>query len=161
MACCWMNVCRDKKLLYYHKQIKGVLFIKIAIIACQSVDIVATRWVVTFCGIRAGRTFRLVSCESAMFFCAFSGYFVDCLMLVVFLCLMFIVCYQHLLTSCVPTSNRDLIVVVIQDFFSDVCYTMSFNAGSRVIKMAICIICEGQWDDMASDQKIQMMEIEC
>ena len=44
-------------------------------------------------GIRAGRTFRPVSCESAMFFCAFSGCFVECLVLVVCWCLMFVVFY--------------------------------------------------------------------
>ncbi|KAL5159033.1 hypothetical protein HKD37_15G043397 [Glycine soja] len=35
---------------------------------------------------------------------------------------------------------------------------MNFNAGSRIIRLATCIICEGQWNDMASDQKMQMME---
>ena len=35
------------------------------------------------CDSRAGRTFRPMSCESAMFFCAFSGCFVECVRLVV------------------------------------------------------------------------------
>ena len=62
-------------------------------------------------GIRGGRTFRPVSYESAMFFCAFSGCLVDCLMFVGYWLLLEL---THLLCS---MSYRDLIVVVILDLF--------------------------------------------
>jgi len=78
-----VNVCCDKITYIFISKIKGVLFIKIEFIAYNNVGIIATRQVVTFSGIRAGRTFRQVSCEFAMFFCAFFGCFVECVMLVV------------------------------------------------------------------------------
>jgi len=79
-------------------------------------------------GIRAGWTFRPVSCESSMFFCAFSGCLVECLM--------FVVCNWNLLTCCVSMSYRDLIVVVISCLFflcllyhEFQCHVMSYQIG--------------------------------
>ena len=56
-------------------------------------------------GIKAGWTFWPVSCESAMFFCAFSGCLVECLMSVV--------CNWILFACCLSMCCRNLIVVVI------------------------------------------------
>ena len=48
-------------------------------------------------------------------------------------------------------SKLNLVGGHINVCFSYVYYTMSFNVMSWVIRLVICIICEVQWNDMASD----------